>query len=142
MSQSFQLLPSGDMENDGWSLVGSSVTEVWEILSALHDDCYIRCPSYRGSASVTFPIDNTTLPDGAIIDSVTVIIRMKTVAGSGPRSVTVNVLSSDNMSRYTTRTLNATSAFTDHEVGTYTRDPLGLLWDIHRINKLRLRVYC
>jgi hypothetical protein len=142
MSRSFNLLPSGDIENDGWTLVGSSVTEVWEVLSALQDDCYIRCPQYRGSASVSFPIDDATLPTGAIIDSVTVFIRMKTEAGSGPRTVTVNVLSSENNSRYTARTLTATSAFTTFEVGTYTQDPLGKAWDIHRINKLRLRVYC
>ncbi|WP_432112873.1 hypothetical protein [Streptomyces sp. S1] len=72
----------------------------------------------------------------------TVFIRMKTNAGSGARSVTVNVLSSENMSRYTSRTLYATSAFTTSEVGTYTKDPVGKAWDIHRINKLRLRVYC
>jgi hypothetical protein len=142
MTQSFTLTPTGDVENDGWTLVGSSVTEVWEILSAGHDDCYIRSPQYRGSAMVSFPIDSEDLPEGAIIDSVTVFIRMKTQAGSGPRSVTVQVLSKDNMSRYTSRTLYATSAFTDFEVGTYTKDPLGKAWDIHRINKLRLRVYC
>lgn len=141
MTQSFQLPPSGDIENDGWSLVGSSVTEVWEILSAAEDDCYIVCPQYRGSASVSFPIDSDDLPEGAIVDSVTVFIRMKTSSGSGPRSVTVNVLSSENTSRYTSRTLYATSAFTTTEVGTYTRDPLGKSWDVHRLNKLRLRVY-
>ncbi|MFD4474711.1 hypothetical protein ACFWPU_01140 [Streptomyces sp. NPDC058471] len=142
MAQSFQLLPSGDIENDGWSLVGSSVTQVWEVIGTQHDDCYIRSPQYRGSASVSFPIDSDDLPEGAIIDSVTVFIHMKTAAGSGPRSITVNVLSSENMSRYTSRTLYATSAFTRYEVGTYTRDPLGKSWDIHRINKLRLRVFC
>jgi len=142
MAQSFQLLPSGDVENDGWTLVGSSVTEVWEILSAQHDDCYIQSPSYRGSASVSFPIDSEDLPEGAIIDSVTVYISMKTSSGSGPRSVTVRVLSSENMSRYTSRTIYATSAFTLTEVGTYTKDPVGKAWDIHRINKLRLRVFC
>ena len=141
MTRSFQLRPSGDVENDGWTLVGSSVTEVWEILSAAEDDCYVACPSYRGSASVSFPIDADDLPDGAIIDSVTVFVRMKSSSGSGPRSVTVNVLSSQNTSRYTSRTLYATSAFTTFEVGTYTRDPLGNTWDIHRLNKLRLRIY-
>lgn len=142
MAQSFQLLPSGDIENDGWTLVGSNVTEVWEVIGTLVDDCYIRCPQYRGSATVSFPIDSQDLPAGAIIDSVTVTIRMKTVAGSGPRSVTVNVLSSENMSRFTSRTLYATSAFTTFEVGTYAKDPMGKAWDIHRLNKLRLRVYC
>ncbi|GGR52089.1 hypothetical protein GCM10010282_51370 [Streptomyces roseolus] len=141
MAQSFQLLPSGDIENDGWELVGSSVTEVWEVIGWLEDDCYVRCPVYRGSATVSFPIDSEDLPAGAIIDSVTVIVRMRTSAGSGPRTVTVNVLSSENMSRYTSRTLQATSAFTTHEVGTYTKDPMGKAWDIHRLNKLRLRIY-
>lgn len=142
MAQSFTLLPSGDIENDGWTLVGSSVTEVWEVVGYLEDDCYVRCPQYRGSATVSFPIDSEDLPAGAIVDSVTVFVRMKSVAGSGARSVTVNVLSSENMSRYTSRTLYATSAFTTFEVGTYTKDPVGRKWDIHRLNKLRLRVYC
>lgn len=141
MARSFQLLPSGDIENDGWTLVGSSITQVWEAVGQLTDDRYIQCPSYRGAAAVSFPIDADDLPEGAIIDSVTVFIRMKTSSGSGPRSVTVNVLSSENMSRYTSRTLYATSAFTTFEVGTYTRDPMGRAWDMHRINKLRLRVY-
>lgn len=141
MAQSFQLLPSGDIENDGWTLVGSSVTEVWEVIGTLVDDCYIRCPQYRGSATVSFPIDSDDLPEGAVIDSVTVFIRMKTVAGSGPRSVVVNVLSQENMSRYTSRPLYATSSFTTLEVGTYTKDPVGKAWDIHRLNKLRLRCY-
>jgi hypothetical protein len=140
MTRSFSLHPNSDWGNEGWTTSGFD--QVWECLSGGSDSSFIRCPSHRGSATVTFPIDDATLPAGAIIDSVTVIIRMKTVAGSGPRSVTVNVLSSENMSRYTTRTLTATSAFTDTEVGTYTRDPLGNSWDIHRINKLRLRVYC
>lgn len=142
MSHSFLLLPDGDVSNDGWELVGASVTRIWEALSYLDgDDCYIRCPSYRGGASVKFPLDCDDLPEGAIIDSVTVFIRMRTVAGSGSRSVVVNVLSSDRPSRYTTRKLRATSDWTTHEVGTYTRDPRGKKWDVHRLNHLRLRVW-
>ncbi|PRH79410.1 hypothetical protein C6N75_10020 [Streptomyces solincola] len=53
----------------------------------------------------------------------------------------MNVLSSENPSRYTTRTLYAKSTYQTFEVGTYTTDPLGKFWDIHRLNKLRLRCF-
>lgn len=141
MTQYFNVLPSGDVENDGWTLVAASATTVWEILSAGFDDCYVHCPSYRGGIEVKFPTDVEDLPEGAIIDSVTVFVRMSTSAGSGARGVTVNVLSSDRRSRYTTRTLYATSSAQTYEVGTYSKDPLGRTWDIHRINKLRLRFF-
>lgn len=141
MAQYFDVLPSGDIENDGWTLVAASATTVWEILGAFDDDCYVRCPAYRGGIEVRFPTDVTDLPSGAVIDSVTVFVRMKTNAGSGARGVTVNVLSSDNRSRYTTRTLYATSSAQTYEVGTYSKDPLGRAWDIHRINKLRARFF-
>lgn len=141
MAQYFDVLPSGDIENDGWTLVAASATTVWEILSAFEDDCYVRCPSYRGGIEVSFPTDVDDLPDGAIIDSVTVFVRMSTNAGSGARGVTVNVLSSDNRSRYTTRTLYANSTANTYEVGTYSKDPLGRAWDIHRLNKLRARFF-
>lgn len=141
MTQYFDVLPSGDIENDGWTLVASSATTVWEILGSFDDDCYVRCPAYRGGIEVRFPTDVSDLPDGAIIDSVTVFVRMKTNSGSGARGVTVNVLSSENRSRYTTRTLYATSSAQTYEVGTYSKDPLGRAWDIHRINKLRLRFF-
>lgn len=141
MAQYFDVLPSGDVENDGWTLVAASATTVWEILGAFDDDCYVRCPSYRGGIEVSFPTDVDDLPDGAIIDSVTVWVRMATQAGSGARGVTVNVLSADNRSRYTTRTLYATSSPQNYEVGSYSKDPLGRTWDIHRLNKLRLRFF-
>lgn len=140
MALSFNVLPSGDVENDGWTINGAST--VWEAVSSSNDAIYVKCPSYRGGAECSFPVDVTDLPDGAVIDSVTVFVRMNTSAGSGPRSVTCNVLSSENRSRYTQRTLYAHSTITDHEVGTYTRDPLGRGWDIHRLNKLRLRFFC
>ncbi|MEU3052283.1 hypothetical protein [Streptomyces griseus] len=141
MTQSFLVLPDGDVENDGWTYFGSLATTLWEAIGYLEDDCGIRTPQYRGGATVRFPFDANDLPAGAIIDSVTVFIRMRTNAGSGPRAVTVNVLSSENTSRYTTRTLYATNTFQTYEVGTYASDPLGKKWDIHRLNKLRLRVF-
>jgi hypothetical protein len=141
MSQSFNILPSGDVENDGWTLVASSATTVWEILSDFEDDCHVRCPSYRGGLEVSFPFDVDDLPEGAVIDSITVFIKMATASGSGARGVTVNVLSSDRRSRYTTRSLFATGTPTTYEVGTYYKDPLGRAWDIHRLNKLRLRIF-
>ncbi len=142
MAQSYEFLPDGDVENDGWTIVGGSATTVWEVFRYYYDDCYVRCPAYRGGAEVKFPFDySDQFPEGAIIDSITVMIRMSNSAGSGARGVTVNVLSSEKRSRYTTRTLYATSSIQEFEVGTYSKDPLGRAWDIHRLNKLRLRIF-
>jgi hypothetical protein len=142
MAQSYEFLPDGDIENDGWTIVGGSATKISEVWYYYYDDCYARCPAYRGGAEVKFPFDySSQFPQGAIIDSITVRARMSTAAGSGARGVTVNVLSADNRSRYTTRTLYANSNIQEYEVGTYSKDPLGRAWDIHRLNKLRLRVF-
>jgi hypothetical protein len=141
MTLSFPVFPSGDESNDGWTIVAATYTKIYEVLRAFKDDCHIRCPSYRGGAEVSFPTDVTDLPDGAIIDSVSILIRLKSNSGSGPRSVTVNVLSSDNRSRYTTRTIYATSTIQTKTVATYTKDPLGLAWDVSRLNKLRCRLF-
>lgn len=141
MTLSFPIFPSGDVSNDGWTVVASTYTKVWEVLRAFEDDCHVRSPSYRGGAEVRFPTDVDDLPAGAIIDSVTVLIRLKSNAGSGSRSVTINVLSTDNRSRYTTRTISAGSTIATKTVATYTKDPLGHAWDVSRLNKLRLRMF-
>lgn len=142
MAQTFEFLPDGDIENDGWTIVGGSATSVWEVLGFYYDDCYMRVPAYRGGLEIKFPFDySSQFPSGAIIDSITVMCRMKTQAGSGARGLTVNVLSSSNRSRYTTRTLYATSTTQELEVGTYSKDPLGRAWDIQTLNKLRLRAF-
>ncbi|MGW2206750.1 hypothetical protein [Streptomyces sp. NPDC001774] len=141
--QTFNFLPSGDVDNDGWVL-GGAITRVWEALSTFADDTkYVRPPAYRGGATVSFPIDTTTLPEGAVIDSVTVNVRLKYQSGSASSSVTINLMSSDNMSRYTSRTItDLSSSFTTVTLGTYATDALGFAWDVHRLNKLRLRAFC
>lgn len=141
MTLSFDHLPSGDVENDGWTFISSDATRIWQVIRDFDDNCYIICPSYRGGVAVRFPIDVGDLPEGAIIDSITVFIRMKTNLGSGPRRVTVNVRSRQNRGRFNTRTLFATDTFQTYEVGTYTHDPLGHRWTIHRLNFLELRIF-
>lgn len=141
MTLSFDHLPSGDVENDGWTFISSDATRFWEVIRDFDDDCFIICPQYRGGLSVSFPVDVTDLPAGAIIDSVTVFIRMKTQAGSGPRCVTVNLRPSTNRGRFSSRTVYADSDFTTYEVGTYTHTPLGERWTIHTLNHLELRVF-
>lgn len=133
--------PNGDDYNDGWGLVGSGVTAAWIALSALGDDTkYVSSPAYQGHATVTFPTDISSLPDGAIVTSVTIRIRTGTGAGTPPAgtpsAVTVTVTCADDRSRYTTRTVYPTSTITTVDVGTYKVDPLGLSWDVERLNQL------
>ncbi|MGW6790065.1 hypothetical protein [Streptomyces chartreusis] len=75
------------------------------------------------------------MPEGAVITSVTIYIRVAKM-DSHSRSITVNVICLDDTSKFTTRTIYPTQTPTTYEVATYTRDPLGIPWDIHRINKL------
>lgn len=141
MSRWFDHVCDGEWENKGWTFSNSSHRQLWEPWSDDNDSNYAKCPANRGYGTVTFPIDADDLPEGAVIDSISVYVRLKTSAGSGPRAVSVSVLSSDDMSRFTNKTLYATSAFVTYELGTYSKDPLGYAWDIHRLNKLRLRIY-
>lgn len=138
--------PSGDWRNDGWSLVGSAVNALWQALSVVDDTKYIKCPASKGGGTVTFPVDITSVPDGAVIVSVTVNLRCSTGSGSAPTntapSVTVAVSALDDTSRFTTRTIYPTSTIATYEVATYRLDALGLVWDIFRLNNIMCRIFC
>jgi hypothetical protein len=137
----YTVVANADYRNEGWTLGGGvvSLTSAWNN----DDDAkYASCPSNRGRAAVRFPVDisSANIPDGAVITSVTIKIRVrKTVSDS--KSVTVNVLSTDNTARYTSRTLYPTTSFADYEVGTYTTDPVGKAWDKDRLNRLAVQVF-
>ncbi len=137
----YTVVAEADYRNEGWTLGGGvvSLTSAWNN----DDDAkYASCPSNRGRAAVRFPVDisSSNIPDGAVITSVTIMIRVrKTVSDS--KSVTVNVLSTENTARYTSRTLYPTTSFANYEVGTYTTDPVGKAWDKDRLNKLAIQVF-
>ncbi|MFE0101149.1 hypothetical protein [Streptomyces sp. NPDC059009] len=124
-----------DFRNEGWVLVGSGVSKLFHCWNNDDDSKYCRNPPHKGRACVRFPVDINTVPEGAVITSVTIYIRCAKV-GSGSRSITVNVVCLDDTSKFTSRTIYPTTTPTTYEVATYTRDPLGHPWDIHRLNKL------
>lgn len=133
-------LPSGDFRNEGWTLAGSGVTRLFQCWNNDDDSKYCRNPPHKGRACCSFPVDIGTVPDGAVITSVTIYLRCAKV-GSGSRSVTINVSCTDDTSRFTSRTIYPTTTITTYEVGTYQRDPLGNPWDIHRLNKLLCQLF-
>lgn len=131
---------NGDYRNEGWTLVGSGVTRIFECWNNDDDSKYCKNPPNKGRCAVRFPTDISTVPEGAVITSVTIKIRVAKVGG-GSRSITVNVLCSDDPSRFTSRTIYPTTTISDYEIATYQRDPIGVPWDIHRINKLLCQVF-
>lgn len=137
----YTVVADADYRNESWTLGGGvvSLTAAWNN----DDDAkYASCPGNRGRAAVRFPVDISTanIPEGAVITSVTIMIRVrKTVSDS--KSVTVNVLSTENTARYTSRTLYPTTSFANYEVGTYTTDPVGKAWDRDRLNRLAVQVF-
>ena len=142
----FTFLPVGDYRNEGWSLVGSAVTKLFEALNNDDDTKYIVAPASKAVASVTFPVDTTSVPEGAVIVSVTVKARVAIGSGSAPAgsapSVTFSVAAQDDTSRYTTRTIYPTSSSPQtFDVATYTRDALGNPWDVFRLNYLFCKVF-
>jgi len=138
-------LPSSDMRNDGWALVGTAVTALYQALNNDDDTKYIKSPANKAGASVQFPIDITNVPDGAVITSVKIKLRCSTGTGTPPTgvapSITINLGSLDDTSRYTTRTIYPTATITTYEVATFPRDSLGFAWDIFRLNSIFCRVF-
>jgi len=129
-----------DFRNEGWTLIGSAVSRLFHCWNNDDDTKYCKNPPHKGRACVRFPVDISTVPDGAVITSVTIKIRCAKVGG-GSRSITVNVLATDDPSRFTSRTIYPTTTISDYEIATYQRDPLGHPWDIHRLNKILCQVF-
>lgn len=129
---------NGDFRNEGWGLVGA--LKAFLCWDNDDDGKYCYNPPHKGRCAVRFPINIGTVPEGAVITSVTIKIRAARI-GSTPRTITVNVLPDDDTSRFTSRTIPLTTTPTDYEVATYQRDPLGNPWDIHRLNKILCQVF-
>lgn len=141
MTSTYQNLCNSDYRNEGWGLTGSGVSQCWQAWSATGDDTkYCSNPSSKARATVKFPVDSATIPDGAVISSVTVSIRCNKT-DSVSRSVTVNMLCTDNTSKFTQRTIYPTTSATTYELGTYTTDPLGNFWTKDRLNRLMLQAF-
>ena len=130
----------GDFRNEGWGLVGSLVTRLFHCWNNDDDNKYCYNPPHKGRACVRFPVDISTVPEGAVIRSVTIKVRARKM-DSQNRTLTINVSCLDDTSRFTSRTIPLTQTAADYTVATYQRDPLGHDWDIHRLNKLLCQVF-
>lgn len=142
MTYTYTHLCSGDYRNEGWTFGGSGVSACWQAWNNDDDSKYASCPGYRGRACVSFPIDisSGSIPDGAVITSVSIWIRVRRMFAEG-KSVTVNILSRDDTSKYTSRTIYPGSTVNNYEVGTYKTDPLGRTWTKDRLNRLMAQVF-
>lgn len=133
----FDLLPVADQRNQGWTPVGtSSLYEAWN-----NDDDlkYGSSPGHRGWAEVSFPIDTSSLPEGAVMTAVTVFLRARRT-GSNIVDTHVTLVSTDGHERYADRSVYPTSTITTFEMGTFAKDPTGQPWDVHRLNQFRVLV--
>lgn len=136
----FNHICNGDFRNEGWGFAGSGVARCFNAWDNDDDTKYCYNPPHKGRACVKFPVDISTVPEGAVITSVTIKVRAKKM-DSLSRSLTVNVSCLDDTSRFTSRTISLTQTIADYEVATYQRDPLGHDWDIHRLNKILCQVF-
>lgn len=134
--------PNGEYRNEGWTYNGSGVTKNYQAWDNADDTKYMANPASKGGCTASFPVDlpSSSVPDGAVITSVTVMIRCSKT-DTGNHSVTVNTIPSDDTGRYLTRTIRPTTTISETEVATYRMDPKGENWDKHRINKILCRVF-
>lgn len=141
MTYTYTHLCNGDFRNEGWSF-GGGVSTCHDAWNNDDDSKYTSCPGNRGRACVTFPIDisSGSIPDGSVITSVTIFIRARRMFAEG-KSVTVNLISKDDTSKYTSRTIYPGTVAANYEVGTYKTDPLGHAWTKDRINRLMAQVF-
>lgn len=141
----FNFVPIADWINQGWALVGSGVQALFQALNNADDAKYCQCPSSKGSGVIRFPIDTTDVPEGAVVISVTIRARIGPGAGSPlagiARSVTFALSADDDTARYMTRTIYPLGSIGDYVVATYTRDALGLTWDVHRLNHILCKFF-
>src|SRR5574337_579143 len=134
---------NSDFRNEGWSVTGSGITHVADAWGAIGNDAkWCSNPANKGRACVKFPVDISSgnIADGSNVESVTVYIRANKT-DSATRSVTVNMLCSEDTSHYTARTFNLSTTITTYEVGTYTKDALGRPWNKDRLNRIMLQCF-
>jgi hypothetical protein len=136
----FDHICNDDFRNEGWGLAGALVSRLFHCWNNDDDTKYCYNPPHKGRACVRFPVDISTVPEGAVITSVTIKVRCRKM-DSQSRSLTMNVSCLDDTSRFTSRTIYPTTTITDYEIATYQRDPLGHDWDIHRLNKILCQVF-
>lgn len=139
----FQNNCNSDFRNEGWGLHGSGVSHCSDAWSAIGDDTkYCDNPANKGRACVQFPIDisSVNIPDGSVIESITIFVRCNKTDSSS-RSVTINLLCSDDTSHFTQRTIFPTTTITTTEVATFTHDPLGKPWDKDRLNRCMVQCF-
>lgn len=133
--------PITDFRNEGWSLTGSgTLNGIWGSGSGGSDSSYASAPANKGRAAVRFPQDIGSIPQGSTIESVTIYVRAEKT-DSATRTLTVNMLSADDTSAFTARSVALASTPTTMQIGTYTTDPLNRNWNKDKLNELILQVF-
>lgn len=132
--------PVYDWRRGGWTPVGApTLSEVWDGGS---DSVYASAPANQDWAEVSFPIDTSTLPEGAVITSVTVSVRARRMTlDSQPVPLVVGITSADDTSRVSTRMVHPYGFIWNFTVVDHTRDSLGLPWDRYRLSRTRVQVW-